>query len=100
MNNGGVKLDYRKIFVLGLGYLGITLIWSVYNSYVPIFLAELLEDTAYRTTLVGLIMTLDNIAAITLQPYFAAKSDTTWTRFGRRMPYLLVGCLWLRQRLR
>jgi maltose/moltooligosaccharide transporter len=89
--NNGVKLDYRKTFLLGLGYLGITLSWSVYNSYVPIFLAELLKDAAYRTTLVGFIMTLDNIAAITLQPYFGAKSDTTWTRLGRRMPYLLVG---------
>lgn len=87
----GVKLDYRKTFVLGLGFLGITLSWSVYNSYVPIFLAELLKDNVYRTTLVGFIMTLDNIAAITLQPYFGAKSDTTWTRFGRRIPYLLVG---------
>lgn len=89
--NNGVKLDYRKTFLLGLGFFGITLSWSVYNSYVPIFLAELLKDTAYRTTLVGFIMTLDNIAAITLQPYFGAKSDTTWTRLGRRMPYLLVG---------
>lgn len=89
--NNGVKLDYRKTFVLGLGFLGISLSWSIYNSYVPIFLADLLKDTAYRTTLVGFIMTLDNIAAITLQPYFGAKSDTTWTRFGRRMPYLLIG---------
>ncbi len=95
MKNGLSR--FKETFVLGLGFLGITLSWSVYNSYVPIFLAELLKDNVYRTTLVGFIMTLDNIAAITLQPYFGgAKSDTTWTRFGRRIPYLLVGgCLWL-----
>ncbi len=36
-------------------------------------------------------MTLDNIAAISLQPYIGALSDKTWNRFGRRIPYLLVG---------
>ncbi|MFZ5925085.1 MAG: MFS transporter [Bacillota bacterium] len=86
-----MKLNYGRTFVLGLGFLGITLSWSIYNSYVPIFLSELLKDAAYRTTLVGLIMTFDNIAAITLQPYFGALSDRTWTRVGRRMPFLLVG---------
>ncbi|MEW6227215.1 MAG: MFS transporter [Bacillota bacterium] len=86
-----MRLNYGRTFVLGLGFLGITLSWSIYNSYVPIFLSELLKDAAYRTTLVGLIMTFDNIAAITLQPYFGALSDRTWTRVGRRMPFLLVG---------
>jgi len=86
-----VKLDYWKTFVLGLGFFSISLSWSIYNSYVPIFLSELLKDAAYRTTLVGIIMTFDNIAAITLQPYFGALSDRTWTRIGRRMPFLAAG---------
>jgi maltose/moltooligosaccharide transporter len=38
-----------------------------------------------------LIMTFDNIAAITLQPFFGALSDRTNTKYGRRMPYLLIG---------
>jgi MFS family permease len=36
-------------------------------------------------------MTFDNIAAITLQPFFGALSDRTNTKYGRRMPYLLIG---------
>jgi len=36
-------------------------------------------------------MTIDNVAAITLQPYFASVSDRTDSRFGRRMPFLLIG---------
>ncbi|MGE5583934.1 MAG: MFS transporter [Bacillota bacterium] len=86
-----MRLNYGKTFVLGLGFFGISLSWSIYNSYVPIFLSDLLKDVAYRTTLVGIIMTFDNIAAITLQPYFGALSDRTWTRVGRRMPFLLAG---------
>jgi len=35
-----MKLDYKKTLLLGFGFLGISLIWSVYNSYMPIFLRE------------------------------------------------------------
>ncbi len=82
-----MKLDYQKTFLLGFGFFGISLIWSVYNSYVPIFLRE------YKLplSLVGLVMTFDNIAGITIQPYVGFLSDRTRTRFGRRMPYLMVG---------
>jgi len=82
-----MKLDYKKTLLLGFGFLGISLIWSIYNSYMPIFLRE------YRLPLwlVGLVMTFDNIAGITIQPYVGFLSDRTRTRFGRRMPYLMVG---------
>lgn len=37
-------------------------------------------------------MTIDNFAAITIQPYLGARSDKTWSeKSGRRMPYLLIG---------
>ncbi|WP_324715435.1 MFS transporter [Carboxydochorda subterranea] len=86
-----MRLDYGKTFILGLGFFVITLAWSVYNSYVPIFLGDLFATVPYRTTLVGILMTLDNVAAVTLQPYFGALSDRTWTRLGRRMPFLVAG---------
>jgi maltose/moltooligosaccharide transporter len=82
-----MKLDYQKTFLLGLGFFGISLIWSVYNSYVPIFLREY----NLPLSLVGLVMTFDNIAGVTIQPYVGFLSDRTRTRFGRRMPYLMVG---------
>ena len=82
-----MKLDYKKTFLLGFGFLGISLIWSVYNSYVPIFLRE--YDLSLW--LVGLVMTFDNIAGVTIQPYVGFLSDRTRTRFGRRMPFLMIG---------
>jgi MFS family permease len=36
-------------------------------------------------------MTFDNILAVSVIPYFAALSDRTRTRFGRRMPFLMIG---------
>lgn len=82
-----MKLDYKKTFLLGFGFFGISVIWSVYNSYVPIFLRE------YNLPLwlVGAIMTFDNIAGITIQPWVGFLSDRTRTQFGRRMPFLMVG---------
>ncbi len=82
--------SYAKIFFLGLGFLVITLTWSIYNAYVPPILERLLTHLPYTDTAVGFIMTFDNIAAILLIPWFGAMSDRTWTRFGRRMPYLLI----------
>lgn len=84
------SFSYSKIFFLGLGFMIITLTWSIYNAYVPPILERLLLHLPYTDTAVGFIMTFDNIAAILLIPWFGAMSDRTWTRFGRRMPYLLV----------
>ena len=85
MNNG--KLNYSNTFLLGLGFFCISITWSLYNSFVPIFLNKYISSAF----IIGIIMTFDNIAAITLQPFFGALSDRTNTRYGRRMPYLLIG---------
>ncbi len=82
-----MKVDYRRTLLLGFGFFGISLIWSVYNSYVPIFL----RSYQLPLWLVGLIMTFDNIAGVTIQPYVGFLSDRTQTRFGRRMPFLMIG---------
>lgn len=67
--------------------MSITLCWTLFNAYVPIFLRAFLPSSA----IVGLVMSLDNVAGMTLQPWFGARSDRTSTRFGRRMPYLMIG---------
>jgi MFS family permease len=85
------NFSYGKIFVLGLGFGVISLTWAIYNAYVPLILESLMEGVSYLNTKVGIIMTLDNIAAISLIPLIGALSDRTWTRIGRRMPFLLFG---------
>lgn len=86
-----MKLDYKRLVTIGLGFLVINIFWSVYNSYVPIFLRDLFIDHRYTSFIVGLLLTLDNIAAITLQPFFGALSDKTWNKYGRRLPYVIFG---------
>ena len=82
------KFSYRRIFLLGFGFFGISIIWALYNAYVPIFLQE---DFGLNKTITGGIMTIDNIFAIVLLPYLGALSDMTRTRWGRRKPYIMMG---------
>ena len=35
-----MKLDYRKTFLIGFGFLASSLAWSLYNAYVPTMLEE------------------------------------------------------------
>jgi len=36
-------------------------------------------------------MVFDNLLALFLQPYIGARSDRTRTKWGRRMPYIMIG---------
>ncbi|MBX7213659.1 MAG: MFS transporter [Thermoflexales bacterium] len=74
--------------IIGLGIFGNTALWAVYNQYVPVFLQQ---KFALPVAAIGLIMTLDNLAALFIQPLVGAWSDRTRTRIGRRMPYILIG---------
>lgn len=77
-----------KLFVLGFGFFGVSIIWPLYNAYVPIFLQETFLLSAFLT---GVVMTIDNIFAIFMLPIIGSMSDQTRTKIGRRMPYILLG---------
>jgi len=83
-----MKLNYGKVFLLGLGFFGVSVIWGVYNAFVPIFLAEKFN---LAPVFIGFFMTLDNIAALFIQPPVGAWSDRLRTPIGRRMPFVLIG---------
>ncbi|NLI61710.1 MAG: SLC45 family MFS transporter [Clostridiales bacterium] len=82
-----MKLDYKRTFILGLGFFSASIVWPIYNNYVPIMLEAYIKSG----TFIGAVMTIDNIFAVIFQPLFGALSDKTNTKFGRRMPFLLIG---------
>lgn len=105
--NGRV-FPWGRTFLVGFGFLGISLIWPIFNQYIPIFLqagnaefnAQLLAEGRKIPSVVGFglspalalfIMTWDNIINIFVQPWVGARSDRTWNRFGRRKGWLLLG---------
>lgn len=96
------KLNYKRTFLIGFGFMACMLLWNVYNSYVPVIfrakLSELTDGGAKLPALlsvallVNAIMTIDNIFGVIFQPYFGKRSDRTKTKWGKRMPYIIV-CL-------
>ena len=82
------RLNYLKTFLLGFGFFGVSVIWATYNAFVPLFLANKFD---VRPGVIGFFMTLDNIAALFIQPAVGAWSDRLRTRIGRRLPFILVG---------
>ena len=102
------RFTYSKTFVVGFGFLGISIIWPIFNQYIPLFLqagnpefeAQLLAEGRAIPDIAGFglgpslalfIMTWDNLINIFLQPWVGARSDRTWNRFGRRKPWILLG---------
>ena len=83
-----MKFSYGKIFLLGFGFFGVSVIWGVYNAFVPIFLAN---KFGLEAAFIGFFMTLDNVAALFIQPPVGAWSDRLRTPIGRRLPFILVG---------
>ena len=82
------KFNYGKLFLIGFGFFGVSVLWSLYNTYVPILLErKFFLDAAA----IGFFMSLDNIAALFIQPPVGAWSDRVRTKLGRRLPFIAVG---------
>ncbi|MCY6371441.1 SLC45 family MFS transporter [Clostridium ganghwense] len=81
------KENYIKTFLLGFGFFSISVTWSIYNSFIPKILSNYLNSAA----IIGFIMTIDNYFALFIQPAVGRLSDSIDTRFGRRMPFIMIG---------
>lgn len=94
-----LKLNMKRTFIIGFAFFGILLLWQVYDSWCPTFLTELFKKaipgskTEEVQYLVGIMMAMDNLAALILLPIFGHLSDKTNTKIGKRMPYIIVGTL-------
>jgi maltose/moltooligosaccharide transporter len=82
-----MRLNWRNTFLIGLGFFSVSVVWPIYNAYIPLLYDKFIPSDALK----GFVMTIDNWLALTLTPLVGYMSDRTRTRFGRRIPYLLVG---------
>ncbi|MFX0099346.1 MAG: MFS transporter [Candidatus Hodarchaeota archaeon] len=97
------KVNKKQTIFIGFGFLSAMIAWSYYNFKVPLILngiklsTGVFERVGILGTLPimelvgGALMTLDNIVAILLQPYFGRISDRMESRFGRRTPFVIIG---------
>ena len=82
------KFSYGKTFLLGFGFFGVSVIWSVYNAFVPLMLDG---RFGLQAGWIGFIMVLDNIAALFIQPPLGVFSDRLRSPLGRRLPFIALG---------
>ncbi|MBR2739049.1 MAG: MFS transporter [Oscillospiraceae bacterium] len=83
-----MKLNYKRTFVIGLAFLSICAFWQMYDNVIPLILKK---TFGLDSVVSGVIMAADNVCALFLLPLFGSISDKTSTRFGRRMPFVLIG---------
>lgn len=77
---------FATTFLIGFGFFTMGLMDPLYDTYLPIFLRNYIKSM----TLVGFIMTFDNILSLFLIPVVSVLSDNTRTKIGRRMPWIVT----------
>lgn len=86
-NEESEKFDVKVVVFISIMFTSTILAWEMYDSQVSISLYQYLGSLA----LVGLIMGLDNLLGLIIQPVMGNRSDNTRSRYGRRIPYLIIG---------
>ncbi len=98
--SNNLKFNYRNTLYIGCAFFAILMLWQVYNHYCPLFLDYLLREHTNlklvdneRLYIIGIIMAADNLFAIFMLPIFGSLSDKVRTKWGRRMPFIVIGML-------
>ncbi|MDB8877048.1 SLC45 family MFS transporter [Pediococcus acidilactici] len=81
-------LPLSTIWMLSFGFLGVQMAFSLQSSQ----MGRIFQTLGADPTKLGFFFILPPLAGMVVQPIIGYLSDRTWSkRFGRRMPYLLVG---------
>lgn len=83
-----MKINYKRTILIGLAFMSICSFWQFYDNEIPKILTY---HYGLGETWTGVIMSLDNVLALFMLPFFGALSDKIDTRIGKRMPFILAG---------
>ena len=82
-------LSFWKLWNISFGFFGVQIAYALQSANISRIFATLgadQHDLSY-------FWVLPPLMGIIVQPIIGTLSDRTWTRFGRRIPYLFVGSL-------
>lgn len=83
------KLSFWQILNLSFGFLGVQIGYSLQNGNTSLILEALGADVHS----IGYFWLAAPLAGLIVQPIIGLSSDKTWTRLGRRIPFILVGAI-------
>ncbi len=83
-----MKLNYKKVFLVGLAFFLISMFWQSYDNVIS---KILIDKFGLNQTWSGVVMAIDNVLALFLLPLFGAISDRTNSKLGRRTPFIIIG---------
>ena len=82
-------LSFWKLWNISFGFFGVQIAYALQSANISRIFSTLGADPHD----LSYFWILPPLAGIIVQPIIGAMSDRTWTRFGRRIPYLFVGAL-------
>jgi len=81
------NLSFWKLWNLSFGFFGVQIAYALQSANISRIFATLGADPHN----LSYFWILPPLMGIIVQPIVGTLSDKTWTRFGRRIPYLFVG---------
>ena len=83
------NLSFAQLFNLSFGFFGVQIAYALQSANISRIFATLGADPHT----LSFFWILPPLMGMIVQPLVGKYSDRTWTRLGRRKPYLLVGAL-------
>lgn len=83
------NLSFWQIWNMSFGFLGIQFGFALQNANT----SRIFETLGAEVDKIGLYWLAAPVTGLLVQPIIGYFSDKTWTRFGRRKPYFLIGAI-------
>ena len=83
------QLSFWQLWTVSFGFLGVQFGFALQNANV----SRILSDLGADLHSLSLFWLVAPIMGLIIQPIVGAASDRTWTKLGRRSPYLLAGAV-------
>ena len=83
------KLTFWQLWNISFGFFGVQIAYSLQSANISRIFATLGADPHS----LSFFWILPPLMGMVVQPLVGKYSDRTWTRFGRRIPYLFLGSL-------
>ena len=81
--------SFWALWNLSFGFFGVQIAYALQTANISRIFATLVADPHN----LSYFWVLPPLAGLIIQPIVGTLSDRTWNRFGRRLPYLIVGAL-------